>query len=92
MDLKLTPLRVTLFGEIIFQIRIKIGFVRVTIRKVFFRRKLWEYRTKTIHKRIFGDEELEPDLTPPEYVPFQHNPVSSSISLHSLFEHNFNKC
>ena len=67
MDLKLTPLKVTMFGEIIFSISTPLFSITETILSI----KIWEYTSPTIHKRIFGSDEIEPDLSPPNFIAYE---------------------
>ena len=83
MDMKLTPLRLTLYGDIIFQISFSIWGRRIRIRKVILKKKLWEYSTKTIHKRIFGSDEIEQDKSPPQFLPI------STVSRFRIRNHQF---
>ncbi|XP_077992165.1 uncharacterized protein LOC144446291 [Glandiceps talaboti] len=74
MDMNLVPLRVELRMLLIFELKIKIGWVKIHIRKVLINKVLWEYTTPMISGTLLDIGDLEPDNTPPVFKPFVESP------------------
>ena len=68
MDLHLVPLRLELRALLIFEIKIKLLFVKIHIRKVLINVLIWQYSTPAIKKNIFNLNDEEPDKTPPNFI------------------------
>ncbi|XP_070572594.1 uncharacterized protein [Ptychodera flava] len=75
MDMNLVPLRLELRALLIFELKIKIGWVKIHIRKVLINKLLWEYTTPMISGNLMDIGDLEPDNTPPVFQPIFKNPI-----------------
>lgn len=60
MYLRLTPIKLTLYGLV----TLEIPFFDIT--KVLFQKKIWHYETPTIRKKLIDCHKQEEDKTPPQ--------------------------
>lgn len=61
MYLRLTPIKLALYA----QVTLEVDLLFVTIKKVLFEKKIWQYATPTIEKKLIDTHKPEEDKTPP---------------------------
>ena len=75
MDLGLKPLEVKLAALV--TLELNLGFE--AFRKVLFKVNIFRYETPTISKRVLHVGKDEPDLTPPQFAPFEEDVVRTVL-------------
>ena len=63
MFLRLTPLKLVLYGLV--TLEVKLGFV--SFKKTLFKKKIWAYSTPTITKLLIDTGKKDEDKSPPQF-------------------------
>ena len=75
MDLALKALEIKLAALV----TLEVNLIFETFRKVLFKVDIFRYETPTISKRVLHVGKDEPDMSPPQFAPYEEDVVRSTL-------------